>query len=99
MIDWGSVLTNSLWIGGLAATLALLSYADWQASAAGRGSKAALCQALSSPGLAFSLALVCLGGGLCINLGWQRAAWFLLTICLLVIGTRRWLGRDPGTAA
>lgn len=32
MIDWFSVLVNSLWIIGLALALSTVSYASWQAS-------------------------------------------------------------------
>ena len=48
MIDWWSVFTNSLWIVGLAAALAIVSFSDWLASTQGRSLNIALRRLASS---------------------------------------------------
>jgi CubicO group peptidase (beta-lactamase class C family) len=78
MIDWWSVFANSLWIGGVAAALAVLSYADWSAHNEGRDFHSTMRRLVSSSAFALSLALACAGGALSVSAGWQRWLWLLL---------------------
>jgi len=74
VIDWRNVSINSLWIAGLAMALAILSYADWQASVHGGGWRGMS----RNPGFFVGLTLVCVGAGLGVS-GWvERLLWFLL---------------------
>jgi hypothetical protein len=78
VIDWRNVLINSLWIAGLAMALAILSYADWQASVRGGGLRRVMRHVSQSPGFCAGLTLVCVGAGLGVS-GWvERLLWFLL---------------------
>ena len=90
MIDWWSVLTNSLWIVGLATALAVLSYSDWLASTEGRGLASTLRRLASSTSFVASMALVCVGTGLSVTLWWQRGLWLLLAISFAALGIRGW---------
>lgn len=97
MIDWWNVFTNSLWIVGLAAALAVLSYSDWLASTRGRGLRSALRRLARSRSFVASMALVCVGVGLGTTVWWQRGLWYLLAIGFAVLGVGVGSGRrkDP----
>jgi hypothetical protein len=84
MIDWLNLFANSLWILGLAAGLAGLSYASWLASVNGEK----LRTALGRPGIQATFAL----GGALFSAGlaltsdklWEIAAWGVLGVLFLV---------------
>lgn len=80
MIDWQSVLFNSLWMVGLAVLLAAFGYAYWAASYL----KRPLRVQLGSPGFlrAFWLSMVffCVGlAGTSVRL-WETILWGLLAL-------------------
>ncbi len=81
MIDWGYVVTNSLWILGLSMILAAFSYHDWLA----RESKQSRRDLLQRPSwrLPFStgMLLFCLGLGLGREATWwEQSLWGVLAI-------------------
>jgi uncharacterized membrane protein len=96
MIDWWAVLTNGLWIAGLAMALALFSLADWRASQRGEGPGGAVERAGRSAGLALSLTLVCLGAGLSVSRGWERLLWLLLAAAFGARTGQIWWPRRGG---
>jgi hypothetical protein len=94
VIDWISVVVNSLWILGCAIILAVLGYADWLANLR----KGRLREVLSGAGFQASLhggtVLVCLGLLFTSRRWWEYVAWGLLaaifaTQCFLVWQARR----------
>ncbi len=95
MINWQSLIFNSLWISGLAILLAAFSYHYWAASEQGRK----LREQLSRPGFLgfFWLAMLLVSLGL---LGtsqepWEMAIWggmaliTLIALVILVIPSRK----------
>lgn len=80
MIDWWNLLTNLLWISGLASALAVLGFSDWVVSQRNEGSRNTLALAIRNPLFHSGLALTCLGAGLGAHAGWERALWLLLAI-------------------
>jgi hypothetical protein len=89
MIDWWGVFHNALWVGGLAAILAALSMANYQAHAA----RARLREKLGGPGfqLAFDagMGLFCLGLLFGSAPWWERGVWGVLAA--LFAGQAIWL--------
>jgi hypothetical protein len=84
MIDWYSLIANSLWIVGCALALAAFSYASWQASLYHQK----LLAHLRSPGVlrAFSAAgvLFCLGLTALSDYGPWLFLWGILAFLLLL---------------
>lgn len=95
MIDWGSVLTNGLWIVGLAAALAILSWASWLASREVKGLRATAKYLAHSPGLALSIALIAMGAALSVVTEWERIVWLLLAAGFSAHAIRTWQRKDP----
>jgi hypothetical protein len=89
MIDWWGVFHNALWVGGLAAIVAALSMANYQAHAA----RVRLRQKLGGPGfqLAFhaGMGLFCLGLLFGSPSWWERGVWSVLAA--LFAGQAIWL--------
>ena len=84
MIDWSGVITNSVWLTGLAACLAAISYADWQAHLSQRRLRAVLGQAVFQLALWVGLTLFCVGVALSGGRWWERILWSLLAVMALV---------------
>jgi hypothetical protein len=97
MIDWWSVVTNSLWIMGLASALAILSWADWLAAGEGGGLGDVVDYAVHSPGFALSIALIAVGASLSVATWWERIVWLLVAAGLATHAVRAWSRqrRDP----
>lgn len=97
MIDWWSVFTNSLWIVGLAAALAVLSYSDWLAFTNGKGLGSAARRLAHSTSFACSIALACVGAGLGVATWWERGLWLLVAAGFTALALRAWSSRrrDP----
>ena len=84
MINWQSVIFNSLWILGLAVLLAALSYHYWVASV----NKRPLREQFSQPDflrlLWVALLLVCLGLAGTSQQNWEMIVWGVLALFALV---------------
>ena len=87
-IDWFGVMSNGLWIFGLAIALAAVSYADWRRRL--NEPRLSLRQALGQPSFqaAWSLGLLlfCVGLALTSTVWWQTAAWAALALAFLYLG-------------
>jgi mannose/fructose/N-acetylgalactosamine-specific phosphotransferase system component IIC len=85
MIDWYNLLTNALWISGVAIILATLSYSSWLAST----KKEKFIQLIN---LSHPIQIMLNIGGLLCSLGlaatteilWQRILWIFLIIGFFV---------------
>ncbi len=92
MIDWVGVVTNGLWVLGLAGMLAAWSYFDYDAKIHGKPVR----QVLNAPMFIrpFSLAAVvfCMGVAASGGSWWQRVAWAVLAILFAV---QAWKSREP----
>jgi len=84
MIDWISLLVNSLWIIGLALALSTLSYASWQASI----TRQKTWHKLKEPGylISFSIAAVLFCAGLAgtSDTTWETILWAVLGLLFLI---------------
>jgi hypothetical protein len=98
MIDWWNVFTNSLWILGVAAALASLSYVDWLASREGAGLRHVLSQLAQRADFSLALAVASVGAGLGVVRLWERILWLLLASSLALFAFRLWPGRRKGRA-
>ncbi len=87
MIDWIGVVTNSLWVLGLAVVLAVLSIA-YSSSQAGPGAKRRLRDILGERpfqiGLWTGLLLFCAGIALSGGHWWERVLWGALAVMAAV---------------
>ncbi len=86
MIDVWSVLTNSLWILGLAILLAVLSWAHWGASLEGVRFRTALGRPEARRVVDLGLVLFCAGLAASNRTWWERILWGLLGVVWLVQG-------------
>lgn len=84
MIDWLALLFNGLWVVGLAALLATLSWASWRASETRCRLRDALNRASIRLAIHAGLALFCLGLALSDGRWWARALWALLALSFTV---------------
>lgn len=84
MIDWISLLVNSMWILAAALALAGVGYASWQA----RRQNARLCTVLGRPGFGslFDLAgiLFCVSGIFTAPEWWLGLAWLVLSLGFII---------------
>lgn len=82
-INWIAVLTNSLWIAGLAVILASFSYYYWLAS---QDEERAMSSTLALPGFQrlFALGLILIGAGLATT---SKQAWETALAVMLIIGS------------
>jgi hypothetical protein len=90
MINWWSVFTNSLWVGGLALVLGVFSYTDWRSAQHGKGLRRTIRGVLRQPGFIGGMAMACLGAGLSITQGWTRILWLLLATSLACWASWLW---------
>ncbi len=94
MIDWVGLITNSLWILGLAVVLSVLSAGYWSVGSS-TGSKQRLRDVLRQPsfqmGLWIGLTLFCAGVALSGGRWWARVLWGVLAFIAAfeVWGARR----------
>jgi hypothetical protein len=80
LTDWLDVLTNGLWIGGLAGILATFSYYDYIASHRGKPRRSVLNSPLAVFYFSLSATAFCLGCALSGG-GWPvRVAWGVLAM-------------------
>lgn len=84
MIDWGSVVANSLWISGCALALALISYASWQASVSGGALRRRLGLRPYRLGFAAAGLLFCLGLGATTHSWVEIVIWLVLAVVFAV---------------
>jgi hypothetical protein len=78
VIDIWGVVTNSLWILGLAVLLAVLSWAHWVASTEEKRLRAVLGRPRIQQGLDLGLFLFCAGLAATGRTWWERTLWGLL---------------------
>jgi F0F1-type ATP synthase membrane subunit c/vacuolar-type H+-ATPase subunit K len=95
-INWFGLLGNALWIVGLAACLATVSMAHYQARVGADRLWAGLRQPESQSALAIGAVLFCVGLLLCSGTWWERGIWGLCAAVLIVWAVRlaRCLGRE-----
>jgi len=80
MIDWLGVATNGLWLLGLAISLAVFSYADWNAYNTHRQLRDVLGQTAFRRSLWIGWTLFCMGVALSGGRWWERALWGVLAV-------------------
>ncbi len=80
MIDWLGVLTNGLWIVGLAALLATVSYYEYIASQQGKPRHIVFGAPRVVFYLSLAMTLFCLGVALSGGRWWERIAWGILAL-------------------
>ncbi len=99
-IDWFGVLSNALWILGLAVALATVSYVDWRRRLS--QPQPSLRRALGQPAFqaAWSLGMLLFCAGLALSGGpwWQTAAWAALAVAFLYLGGTAWLRSRGGVS-
>lgn len=78
MIDVWAVIANSLWILGLAALLATLSWSHWIASVEDARFRAVLRRPQIQRAIDGGLALFCIGLAATSRTWWERILWGLL---------------------
>lgn len=93
MIDVWWVVSNSLWVAGLALLLATLSWAWWAASVEGVRARAALARAGARRVWGLGLALFGAGMAATGRAWWERALWGALAVAMLIYG---WGPSVPG---
>ncbi len=79
-VDWLGLVTNAVWLIGLAVGLATFSYADWKAHASGRRLREALNERRVSAALWSGGTLFCVGLALAGGQWWERLAWGVLAL-------------------
>ncbi len=99
MIDWAGVITNSMWLLGLAVCLTAVSYADWQAQLATCRLREVLGRPAFQLALWTGLTLFCVGVALSGGRWWERILWGALAVmAALEIGRAgRAMRTRPGT--
>ena len=90
MIDWLSVVLNSMWILGLAAILGVISYHDWRAAESGRSLGFFWNDRTFIAGFACGAWLFCLGLAGLGRSRWETALWGVLSILFALQGWRAW---------
>jgi hypothetical protein len=90
MIDWFGVVTNGLWVLGLAGTLATLSYFDYYARSQGKPVRQVLKAPMFVRPFSWAIAAFCLGVAASSGSWWQRVAWAALAV---LFGVQAWQSR------
>jgi hypothetical protein len=90
MIDWSLVLFSAVWIGGAALGLAVLSYANWQASMRGQRLRVILQEAWYQQALLAAAFLICIGLGLTAATWLETGLWLLLAVICAAALLTRW---------
>lgn len=97
MIDWWWVFTNSLWLLGAAAMLAIFSHADWLASVEEKDLRFSLKHMAHNPGFSLALTFFFLGAGLGVSQWAERIIWFILAAASGAWAVRLWLELRKGS--
>jgi hypothetical protein len=92
MIDWLGVVTNGLWVLGLAGMLAALSYCDYYAKIRGQPVRQVLNAPMFIRPFSWAAAVLCVGVATCGGSWWQRVAWVALAV---LFGVQAWQSRAP----
>jgi hypothetical protein len=92
MIDWLGVVTNGLWMLGLAGTLATLSYFDYYARSQGKPVRHVLNAPMFIRPFSWAVVTFCLGVAASGGSWWQRVAWAALAV---LFGVQAWQSRAP----
>ena len=78
MIDWLGVVTNGLWVLGLAGMLATLSYLDYYARIRGQPVRQVLNAPVFVRPFSWAGVIFCVGVAVSGGSWWQRMAWVVL---------------------
>jgi hypothetical protein len=92
MVDWLGVVTNGLWVLGLAGMLATLSYLDYYARIRGQPVRQVLNAPMFVRPFSWAAVVFCLGVAASGGSWWQRAAWAVLAV---LFGVQAWQSRKP----
>jgi hypothetical protein len=92
MIDWLGVVTNGLWMLGLAGMLATLSYFDYNTRSYGKPARQVLNAPMFIRSFSWAAATFCLGVAASGGSWWQRVAWIVLAV---LFGVQAWQARAP----
>jgi len=95
MIDWLGVLTNSLWIVGLAGFLATASYYDYVAASQKKPRRVVFGSRAFTFYFSLSAIVFCLGVALSGGQWWERALWGILC---LVFAWQTWQSKGARLA-
>ncbi len=90
MIDWFGIVTNGLWVLGLAGMVATLSYFDYCAWSQGKPVRQVLKAAMFVRPFSWAVATFCLGVAASSGSWWQRVAWAALAV---LFGVQAWQSR------
>ena len=99
MINWLSLLTNTLWLLALSAALAIAGWVAWQAAREDVRFLEVLRRHRYSVALQGCLSLFCLGVALSVKSAWEQIAWAaltLITMLQLVISARSFNAKTQG---
>ena len=80
MSEWWVVLSNGVWILGLAVVLAAFSRADWRATIQSERLRMVLRRPQFGIPFWVGTALTCVGLALCDHRWWVRALWGILAV-------------------
>jgi hypothetical protein len=92
MIDWLGVITNGLWVLGLAGMLAALSYFDYYAKTHDLSVRQVLNAPMFVRPFSWAAIVFCVGAAASGGSWWQRVAWAVLAILFAV---QAWKSREP----
>jgi hypothetical protein len=90
MIDPGRLVSNGVWILGLALVLAAWSYACWWARQRGLRFRQVVNEPVFATPFGCGFALFCLGLALRGRSWWETAGWGVLTVLSLLLGFHSW---------
>ena len=92
MVDWLGVVTNGLWVLGLAGMLAAWSYFDYYAKTHGKPVRQVLNAPMFIRPFSWAVAVFCIGVAASGGSWWQRLAWVVLAALFAV---QAWKSREP----
>jgi hypothetical protein len=92
MIDWLVVVTNGLWVLGLAGMLAVLSYFDYDARTRSKPVRQVLNAPMFVRPFSWAAVVFCVGVATSGGSWWQRVAWAVLAV---LFGVQAWQSRQP----
>lgn len=85
MIDWFLVVSSSIWIVGFAIILAVVSYAQWDASMQGVSIRTLLSNPVYTRLLYIGLTFVTVGMALSSAVLWRRIVFAVLSVFNLIV--------------
>jgi hypothetical protein len=98
MIDWLGVLTNGLWVLGLAGMLATLSYFDYHAKTRSLPLRRVLNAPMFVRPFSWAAVVFCIGVAASGGSWWQRLAWAVLAVLFAVQAWKSCEPADSGPA-